>query len=70
MSDLQMIRDTLNQVMAPELNRSIVELGMVHDLRLADAIVRFTFGTGNLRFERRFIILKRLFVRMKTCSRW
>ena len=48
MSDLQMIRDTLNQVMDPELNRSIVELGMVHDLSLADGVVHFTFALTTL----------------------
>ena len=44
MTDIDTIRATLNQVMDPELNRSIVDLGMVHDLTFEDGIVRFTLA--------------------------
>jgi len=44
MTDLATIRQTLSQVMDPELNRSIVELGMVHDLAFEDRRVTFTLA--------------------------
>ena len=42
--DIHTIRDTLTQVMDPELNRSIVDLGMVHDLEFDDGVVTFTLA--------------------------
>ncbi|MBC7235153.1 MAG: Mrp/NBP35 family ATP-binding protein [Chloroflexi bacterium] len=44
MTDLETIRKALEQVMDPELHRSIVDLGMVHDLELKDGTVRFTLA--------------------------
>lgn len=44
MTDLETIRETLRQVMDPELNRSIVDLGMVHDLSFSDGVVTFTLA--------------------------
>jgi Mrp family chromosome partitioning ATPase len=38
------IMETLAQVMDPELNRNIVELGMVHDVRFRDGTVSFTLA--------------------------
>jgi Mrp family chromosome partitioning ATPase len=40
----QQIRDALAQVMDPELNRNIIELGMVHDVTLYDGTVSFTLA--------------------------
>ena len=48
MTDLSTIRETLSQVMDPELNRSIVELGMVHELAFEDGRVTFTFALTTL----------------------
>jgi len=48
MTDIDAIRDALGQVMDPELNRSIVDLGMVHDLRFEDGTVSFTFALTTL----------------------
>lgn len=44
MTNIQDIRQTLQQVMDPELNRSIVDLGMVHDLEYEDGTVNFTLA--------------------------
>lgn len=44
MTDIQDIRQTLQQVMDPELNRNIVDLGMVHDLEYEDGEVSFTLA--------------------------
>jgi Mrp family chromosome partitioning ATPase len=44
MPNLTVIRDTLDEVMDPELHRSIVDLGMVHDLEYEDGTVRFTLA--------------------------
>jgi ATP-binding protein involved in chromosome partitioning len=44
MPNLETVRETLNQVMDPELNRSIVDLGMVHDLAVQDGVVSFTLA--------------------------
>lgn len=40
----QEIRETLAQVMDPELHRNIVELGMVHDIAVKDGTVSFTLA--------------------------
>ena len=40
MTDIEAIRRTLGQVMDPELGRSIVDLGMVHDLAFEDGTAR------------------------------
>jgi len=44
MTDMREIRQTLQQVMDPELKRSIVDLGMVHDLQYKDGVVSFTLA--------------------------
>jgi Mrp family chromosome partitioning ATPase len=44
MATLDQVRETLAQVMDPELNRSIVDLGMVHDVTLEDGVVTFTLA--------------------------
>lgn len=44
MTDIRTIRETLTQVMDPELNRNIVELGMVHDVEFDDGLVTFTLA--------------------------
>ena len=44
MTTLEQVREALSQVMDPELNRSIVELGMVHDVELTDSVVTFTLA--------------------------
>jgi len=44
MATLEQVREALLQVMDPELNRSIVELGMVHDVELTDGVVTFTLA--------------------------
>jgi Mrp family chromosome partitioning ATPase len=44
MTDTKAVWEALNQVMDPELNRSIVDLGMVHDLTLEDGVVSFTLA--------------------------
>jgi Mrp family chromosome partitioning ATPase len=44
MTDLQTIRQALAKVQDPELNRSIIELGMVHDLAFSDGTVHFTLA--------------------------
>ncbi len=38
------VRETLSAVMDPELQRNIVELGMVHDIRVDDGVVSFTLA--------------------------
>ncbi|MFP3896395.1 MAG: Mrp/NBP35 family ATP-binding protein [Anaerolineales bacterium] len=48
MIDTQDIRQTLQQVMDPELNRSIIDLGMVHDLEYEDGKVNFTLALTTL----------------------
>jgi len=48
MTDIEAIRRTLGQVMDPELGRSIVDLGMVHDLAFEDGAVRFTLALTTL----------------------
>ena len=48
MTDIQAIRDALGQVMDPELNRSIVELNMVHDLGFVNGAVSFTLALTTL----------------------
>ncbi|MBN1400406.1 MAG: Mrp/NBP35 family ATP-binding protein [Anaerolineae bacterium] len=48
MPNLETVRETLDQVMDPELNRSIVDLGMVHDLALDDGVVSFTLALTTL----------------------
>ena len=48
MTNIEQVRRTLGEVMDPELNRSIVDLGMVHDLRFEDGIVTFTFALTTL----------------------
>jgi ATP-binding protein involved in chromosome partitioning len=42
------IRNALAQVQDPELGRSIVELEMVRDLRIAEGKVSFTLALTNL----------------------
>ena len=44
MIDEQQVREALTEVMDPELNRNIVELGMVHDIEVTDGIVTFTLA--------------------------
>jgi len=44
MTDLNTIRQALQGVMDPELNRSIVDLGMVHDIAFEHGIVTFTLA--------------------------
>jgi ATP-binding protein involved in chromosome partitioning len=44
MTDKQSIMETLAEVMDPELNRSIVDLGMVHDLAFEEGVVTFTLA--------------------------
>jgi Mrp family chromosome partitioning ATPase len=44
MPDLKTIRDALDEVMDPELHRSLIELDMVHDLEYEDGTVRFTLA--------------------------
>ncbi len=44
MIDEQQVREALTEVMDPELDRSIVELGMVHDIEVTDGIVSFTLA--------------------------
>ncbi|MCD6519736.1 MAG: Mrp/NBP35 family ATP-binding protein [Anaerolineae bacterium] len=48
MTDIQTIHETLKQVMDPELNRSIVDLGMVHDVRFENGVVSFTLALTTL----------------------
>ena len=48
MATIEIVRETLEQVMDPELDRSIVDLGMVHDLELNDGVVRFTLALTTL----------------------
>jgi len=48
MTDIDTLRQTLAQVMDPELDRSIVDLGMVHDLAYEDGRVTFTFALTTL----------------------
>lgn len=44
MPTIETIRKTLAEVMDPDLQRNIVELGMVHDLAISDDVVRFTLA--------------------------
>jgi Mrp family chromosome partitioning ATPase len=44
MTDVKRIMQALDQVMDPELNRSLVNLGMVHDLTYEDGVVAFTLA--------------------------
>ena len=44
MTDIGIIRQTLEQVMDPELDRSIVDLGMVQDLTFEGGVVSFTLA--------------------------
>ncbi len=44
MTDLDTVQQTLAQVMDPDLNKSIVELGMVHDVALKNGVVTFTLA--------------------------
>jgi len=44
MTDTSTIREALSQVMDPELNRSIVDLDMVHDITFENDIITFTFA--------------------------
>ncbi len=44
MATLEQVHKALSEVMDPELNRSIVELGMVHDVALEDGVVSFTLA--------------------------
>lgn len=44
MPTVEQVRQILTQVMDPELNRNIVELGMVHDIRVEDRTVQFTLA--------------------------
>ena len=49
MPDVEAVIATLSHVMDPELNRSIVDLGMVHDLAFQEGVVTFTLAlTGCL----------------------
>ena len=44
MADISAVEETLQQVMDPEINRSIVDLGMVHELALDGHVVSFTLA--------------------------
>ena len=44
MTDMDAIRNTLNEVMDPELGRSILELGMARDISLQNGVVSFTLA--------------------------
>ena len=44
MTDAKAIWEALRKVMDPELNRSIVDLGMVHDLTFEDGVVSFSLA--------------------------
>ncbi len=44
MVDQAQVMETLRQVMDPELNRSIVDLNMVHDVTIEDGVVSFTLA--------------------------
>jgi len=44
MPTVEQVREALARVMDPELNRNIVELGMVHDISIDDDIVSFTLA--------------------------
>jgi len=44
MLDIETVRNALREVMDPELNRNIVELGMVKDIAVEDGVVRFTLA--------------------------
>lgn len=44
MPDTETLRAALNEVMDPELNRSLVDLGMVHDLAIEGDVVTFTLA--------------------------
>ena len=44
MTDINTVREALSHVMDPELGRSLVDLGMVHDLALEDGVVSFTLA--------------------------
>jgi ATP-binding protein involved in chromosome partitioning len=44
MTDLNTIKQTLQGVMDPELKRSIVDLGMVHDIAFEHGVVTFTLA--------------------------
>ena len=44
MVDTDTLREALQEVMDPELHRSIVDLGMVQDLAFRDGVVRFTLA--------------------------
>jgi len=44
MASIEAVRQALSQVMDPELDRSIVDLGMVHDITLDDGVVSFTLA--------------------------
>jgi Mrp family chromosome partitioning ATPase len=49
MATLEQAQAALAQVMDPELNRNIVELGMVHDLALSDGVVSFTLALTTIK---------------------
>ena len=49
MATMEQARAALAQVMDPELNRNIVELGMVHDLALNDGVVSFTLALTTIK---------------------
>ena len=44
MTDINAVRDVLRKVMDPELQRSILDLGMVHDLTFQEGVVSFTLA--------------------------
>lgn len=44
MADLDTVRQALSQVMDPELNQSLMELGMIQDLTFEDGVVSFTLA--------------------------
>ena len=44
MATMEQVRAALTEVMDPELNRNIVDLGMVHDLALKNGVVSFTLA--------------------------
>ncbi len=48
MPSIQTLEETLQKVMDPELNRSIVDLGMVHDIAYENGVVSFTLALTTL----------------------
>ena len=50
MQTIDSVRAALREVMDPELNRSIVDLNMVHDIHIQGDMVRFTLALTTMVF--------------------